>query len=70
MVMKWYQFLHIACPCFDKRETGFVNFVRIILLTLWVKLQYNPLHCGCLSFPSLSGLWLGHCRKDYFAWVS
>ena len=50
MVIKCYPFLHIDYAFFCKRETEHVDFVRIILLTLWGKLQYNPHQWGtCFS---------------------
>jgi len=50
MVIKCYPFLHIDYAFFCKRETELVNFVRIILLTLWGKLQYNPHQWGTCLF--------------------
>ncbi len=41
-------------------EQDLSNFIRIILLTLWGILQYNPQHCRGLLLPSASRVLLGH----------
>ena len=73
MVVKRYPFLHIDYAFLCKRETELVNFVRIILLTLWGKLQYNPHQWGYMLYLSYkwsmtvtlhSNRYLLECRKS------